>query len=322
MNVRHLSAMAVLSCAAQLAQAQAYPAKPVHVVIPFSGGGASMDTVARLLGSRMSVGLGQPMVVENRPGANGMIGAQQVSRAAADGYTLLFTSTSTHVTAVFLSKNVPYDPVKDFTPISAVVEPATVIAVHPSMPVQTMAQLVDYAKKAPGKLSYTSSGIGSVFHLSGEMLKTAAGIDMVHVPYKGNQQAITDALSGRIEVLLNSALVVAPYAKGGKLKMLAVMEGKRFAGLPDIPTIGESVKGFEKPSSWFGYFGPAGLPPPVVARLHGEIVKALAVPEVRGRLEEAGMGVIGNSPAEFAQLMQRGFEVYGRAVKLAGVEPE
>ena len=304
------------------AHAQTYPSKPIHLVIPFSSGGASLDTVARLIGTRMSEGLSQPIIVDNRPGANGMIGSQSVARTAADGYTLLFTSTSTHVTAVFLSKSLPYDPVKDFTPISAAVEPVTVIAVHPSVPAQTVAQLMEYAKKNPGKLSYSSSGIGSVFHLTGELLKQAAGIDMVHVPYKVNQQSVTDAVSGRIDVLLNTVLIALPQTKAGKLRMLAVMEGRRFSGLSDVPTIGETLKGFEKPSSWFGYFGPAGLPPPIVARLHGEIVKALGHPEVRARLEEVGMSVIGNTPEEFALLMKRGFDVYGRAVKLAGVEPE
>lgn len=316
-------AVAVYFCVAPLpVHSQSFPAKPVHLVIPFSSGGASLDTVARLLAVRMSEGLAQPIIVENRPGANGMIGSQQVARMPADGYAILFTSTSTHVTAVFLSKNLPYDPVKDFTPISAAVEPVTTIAVHPSVPAQSVRELIDYARKNPGKLSYSSSGIGSVFHLAGELFKHSAGIDMVHVPYKVNQQAVTDAVAGRVGVLLNTVLVTMPQARAGKLRLLAVMEGRRFSGLPDVPTMGESLAGFEKPSSWFGYFGPAGLPVPVVARLHTEIAKALGNAEVRARLEEAGMSVIGNNPEQFAALIRRGFDVYGRAVKLAGVEPE
>ncbi|MFM9972383.1 MAG: Bug family tripartite tricarboxylate transporter substrate binding protein [Burkholderiales bacterium] len=315
--------VAAFFCTAPLAAyPQSYPAKPVHLVIPFSGGGASLDTVARLLATKMSEGLAQPIVVENRPGANGMIGSQQVARMPADGYNILFTSTSTHVTAVFLSKNLPYDPVKDFTPISAAVEPVTTIALHPSVPVQSVRELIDYARKNPGKLSYSSSGIGSVFHLTGELFKQASGIDMVHVPYKVNQQAVTDAVAGRVGVLLNTVLVTVPQAKAGKLRLLAVMEGRRFSGLPEVPTMGESLTGFEKPSSWFGYFGPAALPAPVLARLHTEIVKALDNAEVRARLEAAGMSVIGNTPEQFAALIRHGFEVYGRAVKLAGVEPE
>jgi tripartite-type tricarboxylate transporter receptor subunit TctC len=315
--------VAVFFCITLLpAHSQSYPAKPVHLIIPFSSGGASLDTVARLLAVRMSDGLAQPVIVENRPGANGMIGSQQVARMPADGYNILFTSTSTHVTAVFLSKNLPYDPVKDFTPISAAVEPVTAIAVHPSVPVQSVRELIEYARKNPGKLSYSSSGIGSVFHLTGELFKQAAGIDMVHVPYKVNQQAVTDAVAGRIGVLLNALLVTMPQAKAGKLRLLAVMEGRRFSGMPDVPTMGESLAGFEKPSSWFGYFGPAGMPAPVVARLHAEIVKALDNAEARQRLEEAGMSIIGNTPEQFAALIRRGFDVYGRAVKLAGVEPE
>jgi tripartite-type tricarboxylate transporter receptor subunit TctC len=315
-------AFALLSVQGGLALAQPYPSKAIRVILPFSSGGASLDTVVRLISTKLSENLVQPVIVENRPGANGTIGSQQVARLPADGYSLLFTSTSTHVTAVFLSRSLPYDPVKDFTPISAVVEPVTAIAMHPSLPVNSVRELIDYARANPGKLSYSSSGIGSVFHLTGELLKQSAGIDMVHVPYKVNQQALADAVSGRINVLLNALLVALPQSKSGKLRLLAVMEGRRFAGLPEVPTIGESLPGFEKPSSWFGYFGPAGLPSPIVARLHAEIVKSLETAEVRTRLEESGMAIIGNTPEQFAALMRRGFEIYGKAVKLAGVEPE
>jgi len=322
MKMMICAVLALMGAQAAPLHAQAYPVKAIRVILPFSSGGASLDTVVRLLSAKMSENLAQPVIVENRPGANGTIGSQQVARLPADGYSLLFTSTSTHVTAVFLSKSLPYDPVKDFTPISAVVEPVTSIAVHPALPVNSVRELIDYARANPGKLSYSSSGIGSVFHLTGELFKQSAAIDMVHVPYKVNQQALADAVSGRISVLLNAALVTLPQAKAGKLRLLAVMEGRRFAGLPDIPTIGESLQGFEKPSSWFGYFGPAGLPPAIVARLHAEIVKSLEAPDVRARLEESGMALIGNTPEQFAALIKRGFDVYGRAVKLAGVVPE
>jgi tripartite-type tricarboxylate transporter receptor subunit TctC len=302
--------------------AQSYPSKPIRVMVPFGGGSSGVDLTVRLFAPKLSELLGQPVVVENRGGANGMIGSAMVARAPADGYNLLYTTPSTHVTATFISKSVPYDPIKDFTPISATVEPVTGIVVNPALPINNVREMIEYAKKNPGKLSYTSSGIGSVFHLTGELLKNAAGIDILHVPYKGSQQALTDTITGQVSMTLSAVAGTLPMARAGKLRLIAILEATRFSGLPDMPTVGESLPGFEKPASWFGYFGPARMPAPIVARLHTEIVKTLQAPEIRAKLDETGQAVIGNSPAEFAAQIKRGYEVYGKAFALTGITPE
>ncbi|MFM9971414.1 MAG: Bug family tripartite tricarboxylate transporter substrate binding protein [Burkholderiales bacterium] len=302
--------------------AQSYPAKPVRLMVPFPGGASGVDFTARLFAPKLGEILGQPVFIENRGGANGMIGSDNIAKSAPDGYSLLYTTPSTHVTATFISKNVPYDPIKDFTPISAAVEPVSGIVVWPKLPIANVKEMVAYAKANRGKLTFTSSGIGSVFHLTGELLNSAAGIDLVHVPYKGTQQALTDNMSGDVSMTLAAISGTLAFARSGKLRMIAILEGRRFAGLPDMPTVGESVPGFEKPSSWFGFFGPANLPAPIVTRLHGDIVKMLNAPEIRGKLEESGVAVIGNSPVEFATLIKRGYEVYGKAFALSGIKPE
>ena len=301
--------------------AQAYPQKPVRIIVPTSPG-PGPDQVARLLAPKMAGGLGQSVLVENRIGANGVIGSDVVARSAADGYTLLFTTPSTHITTVYLYKGLPYDPVKDFTPISIAVEPVTVMAVNVSVPANSVKEFIEYARRNPNKLAYGSSGVGSVFQMVGEMLKQATGIEMTHVPYKGVVLATGDLVGGQIAVAFIPMANALPQARGGKIRILAVLEGARFSGTPDIPTIGESIPGFEKPGSWFGYFGPAGLARPIVMRLHREIVSALNSPEVKPKLDEGAFAVIGNTPEEFAAMMKSGFEVYGKAIKAAGLKPE
>ena len=300
--------------------AQAFPSKPIRLIVPFPPGG--VDTTGRLLAQKMTENIGQPVVLENRGGANGMIGSGEVARAAPDGYTMLMTTPSTHITAVFLSKNVPFDPVKDFTPICMAVEPVTVLVVGAAVKVNSVRELVDMARRNPGKLSYSSSGIGSAFHLIGELFKTVANVDILHVPYKGTGPMLADVVAGRIDMTftaLNSAIV---QEKNGKLKILAVAEGARYARMPDLPSAGEAVPGFEKPASWFGFFGPAGMARPVVERLNSEIIKAVNAPEVRAKLDEGGFAIINSTPEQFAQAMKRGFEQYGKAVQAAGVKPE
>ena len=305
---------------ASVATAQGFPSKPIRMIVPFPPGG--VDTTGRLLAQKMTENLGQAVVLENRGGANGMIGSSEVARAAPDGYTMLMTTPSTHITAVFLSKNVPFDPVKDFTPICMAVEPVTVLVVNSTVKASNVKELVDLARRNPGKLSYASSGIGSAFHLMGELFKTTANIDVLHVPYKGTGPMLSDVVAGRIDmtfVALNSALV---QEKSGKLKILGVAEGTRYARMPDLPSASEIVPGFEKPSSWFGFFGPAAMPRPLVDRLNAEIIKAVNAPDVRAKLDEGGFAIHNSTPEQFAAAMKKGFEQYGNAVRIAGVKPE
>ena len=302
--------------------AQSYPSKPIRLMVPFGGGASAVELTSRLFAPKLGELLGQAVYIENRAGANGMIGSDMVARGPADGYNLLYTTPSTHVTAVFISKNVPYDPVKDFTPISAAVEPVSGIVVNPKLPITNVRELIEYAKANPNKLSYTSSGIGSVFHLTGELLNSAAGIKMLHVPYKGSQQALTDTMTGEVSMTLSAVSGPLPFVKAGKLRQIAILDARRYPAMPDIPTVGETIAGFEKPASWFGFFGPARLPADIVGRLHGEIVKMLNAPDIRTKLDETGLAVIGSSPTEFAALIKRGFEVYGKAFALSGIKPE
>ncbi len=322
--MRHCNAVlaAMLFVAMVDVLAQAYPAKPVRVVVPFPGGPSGIDQGLRTAQQKIAEFLGQPLVIDNRSGANGTIGSENVARATPDGYTLLFTTPSTHVTAVFITKYLPYDPVRDFTPITAVVEPVTGLVAAPTVPVGSVKELIEFARRNPGKLSYASSGIGSVFHLTGELFKQTAGVDILHVPYKGTQQALTDTMSGQNSLTLSAISPVIPLARSGKLKLLAVLEARRFALLPDVPTVGEALPGFEKPASWFGFFGPAGLPQPIVTRIQADVVRGFSVPEVRSRLEEMGLVVIGSTPTEFSSMLQKGYEVYGRAARAAGIKPE
>ena len=300
---------------------QTWPARPVKIVVPFPPGNGT-DILARLMLPRLTDSLHQAVIVDNRGGANGTIGAELVARAAPDGYTILFTSPSTHVTSLFLSKGLPYDPVKDFTPITAAVEPVTVMTVNPSLPVSSVKELIDYAKKNPGKLDYSSPGIGAVFHMSGELFKLGAGVDIVHVPYKGAAPALAGVISGEVGIGFNSLASVLPHMRSGRVRVLAVLEASRYPGQPQIPSIAEVLPGFEKPASWFGLFGPAGLPAPVLARLHDELVKSLKDPEVRVKIDELAMALIANTPEQFAAMLKQGIDQYGRLIKAAGIQPE
>jgi len=303
------------------AGAQTWPAKPIRMIVPFPPGPA-LDLVARLVGNKLNEALGQPVVIENRSGANGAVGSEFVARAAPDGYTILAGTAGTHVTSVFLVKTLPYDPVKDFTPITAAVEPVTCLTVHVSVPANSVQQLIDYAKQNPGKLSYGSSGVGSVFHLMGELFHQTTGVELVHVPYKGVAPAVADLVGGHIPMVFTSISAVQPYEKGGQIRTLAILEPERFPAMKDIPSISETVPAFRKPSSWFGFFGPPGLPAPILARLNAEIVKALRAPDVKGKLEDAGLAVIADTPEEFAALLNKGIDQYGQIIKTAGIQPE
>jgi tripartite-type tricarboxylate transporter receptor subunit TctC len=314
--------VATLSAGVAPALAQGWPtAKPIAMVVPFPPGPA-LDLVARLVGAKLSDALGQTIVIENRSGANGTIGSSLVARAAPDGYTLLAATAGTHVTAVHLMKNLPYDPVKDFTPIVAAVEPVTCLAVNSSAPFNSVEELIAYARSHPDELSYGSSGVGSVFQMMGELFNQSAGVRITHVPYRGVAPAMQDVISGHIPMVFISVSNAVPALQTGRVKILAVLEPARYSKLPDVRSMSEIIPAFKKPSSWFGFLGPAGLPREIVMRLNAEMVKALKAPDVVGKLEDNGMAVLGGTPNEFAVLMQDGIARYGVIIKAAGIQPE
>ena len=304
------------------AVAQTWPAaRPVTMVVPFPPGPA-LDLVARLVGGKISDALGQTVVVENRSGANGTIGSSLVARATPDGYTLLAATAGTHVTAVHLMKHLPYDPLKDFAPIVAAVEPVTCLAVHSAVPVDTVEELIAYARSHPDELSYGSSGLGSVFHMMGELFNQTAGVRIKHVPYRGVAPAMQDVISGHIPMVFISVSNAIPAMQTGRVKILAVLEPTRYPKLSQVRSMSEIVSAFQKPSSWFGFFGPAGLPREIVTRLNIEMVKALNASDVRGKLEDNGMTVIGGTPEQLGALMQDGIARYGAIIKATGIQAE
>jgi tripartite-type tricarboxylate transporter receptor subunit TctC len=311
----------LLALPALPAMAQSFPTKPIRVIVP-AAPGSTMDSLPRMLGVRLQEVFGQPIVVENRPGANNVIGSDYVAKSPPDGHTLVITTPSSHIVAVYLMKKLPYDPKTDFTPITAVADPLTVMAIHPSVPANTMAEFVTLLRKSPGKYAYGSPGIGSVFHLMGELLTLTAGVNIIHVPYKGTAPAVADTVTGQVQFVFSAVNNVIPQMKAGKLKVLAVLTPQRFSGLPDIPSVAESLPGYERPSSWYAFFGPAGMPPAVSSRIASEIAKQVHAPEMKAKLEGMGLAVIGNTPQEFSAMFLGGFSVYERVIKAAGIQPE
>jgi tripartite-type tricarboxylate transporter receptor subunit TctC len=275
-----------------------------------------------VVAAKLQTSLGQTVIVDNRSGANGMIGSAVVAHAAPDGYTLLAATPASHVTAVHLMKNLPVDPVKDFTPIMAAVEPVTALVVNADLPVNSVQELIAYAKANPGKLSYGSSGIGSVFHLTGELFNRTAGVNIVHVPYRGVSQPMQDVAAGTIQLLHISLSSARGALASGKAKVLAILEPKRYAKMPDIPSMSEILPAFRKPSTWFGFFGPANMPPEIVARLNAEMRKAITAPDMRPKLEAQDLIIIADTPEQFAALQKEGIEQFGEIIKAAGIKPQ
>jgi tripartite-type tricarboxylate transporter receptor subunit TctC len=284
--------------------AAAYPEKPITIVVPFPPGG-STDTIARALGTRMSVSLGQPIVVENQPGATGAIGAARVKRAAPDGYTLLVASIGVYATNPFLQKGLQYDPAKDFDLLTVAVRAPNVLVAHPSVPAKNVAELIDYLKKNPDKVSFASSGAGSSDHLTAALFWQKTGTTGIHVPYKGGAPAISDLLAGHAQVSFQNINAVLNHIRSGKLKALAVTGDKRSPVLPDVPTLAEAgVKGADV-FSWQAVAAPKGLPKDVKDKLHGALVKALADPELQKTLVEQGFEIVGNTPEQFTQFLNQ-----------------
>ena len=304
------------------AMTQGWPgAKPITIVVPVPPG-PSVDMIARLVAPRLGEALGQTVVVDNRGGANGTIGSSMVAQAAPDGYTLLAATPASHVTAVHLMKSLPFDPVRDFTPIMAAVEPATALVVNAALPIRSVADLIAYAKANPGKLAYGSSGIGSVFHLTGELFNRTAGVDINHVPYRGVTQPMQDVAAGHIQLLHISLASARGALASGDARVIAILEPSRYSRLPDVPSVSETLPAFRKPSTWFGFFGPAKLPSAIVTRLNTEMRKAITAPEIRAKLEASDLTVIAGTPEELAALQKDGIAQFGAIIKVAGIEPQ
>ena len=321
MNRHRILGFVLALCAPAFASAQAFPSKPIRMIVPYAPGGAT-DVLARPIAQRLSEQIGQPVIVENRPGANATIGADQVAKSAPDGHTF-FLGSIVHYMVPFFSKSVPYDPVKDFTPIAQVAVVPNVLAVSPSLPINSVKELIDYAKKSGTKLHYGTTGTGSTHHLGGIFLAQTAGIALEHVPYKGGNPAIQDVLSGSIPLVILTATTIMPQVKNGKLRALGLIENRRFDAVPGVPTIGESVPGYAVPDTWFGVMGPAGMPRPVVERLNAELRKAVQAPDVRQRIENIGMVPTGTASAdEMAASVRAEVETIRRIVTAAGITPE
>lgn len=297
---------------------QPYPDRPIRIVVPYAAGGAA-DAVGRILGQAMSEDLGQPVVIENRAGADGNIGAEAVSKSSPDGYTLLLGDVGNLTMGPAIRKTTPYDAIKDFIPISQLVSAPNLLVVHPSLPVNTFQEFINYARAHPKKVNYASSGTGGSAHLAGELLKSATGIDIVHVPYKGASAALNDVLRGDVQSMFGLS-VVLPQVKAGKLRALAVTGPSRMESLPDVPTVAESgFPGFEA-TAWYGLLAPAGTPEPVVSRLHQSVAKALSSPPLREKLQASGNAVVGSTPAEFASYIKLEKAKWTRIVDAAGIK--
>jgi len=300
--------------------AQGYPVKPIRLVVPYPPGG--IDPYARIMTPRMSEMLGQPIIVENRPGANGIIGTEYVVRSPADGYTLLFATTSTLVGGTLMLKAVTYDPLKDLTPIVALFESLRTITVSSALPIHSMRELIDYAKAHPGKLTFGSSGIGSAFHLDGEILKDAAGIDMLHVPFKGSPPMATAIAAGQIDVGVASLNNVIAAMTAGQVRLIAFMEKQRSPLYPDVPTVAETLPGTFKSVGWTGIFGPAGLPSEIVTRWNAAARTVMEAPEVRAFHEKNGTIVNVTSPQETGQSLREGLNTVAALMKKIHLEPQ
>jgi len=316
-----LATAAALGLAALEARPQAYPTKPILVVSSASPG-SSGDAGLRLIAAKMSASLGQPVVVEVKTAARGAQAAQALARAGADGYTITYGVSGTFVNARFLFKNLAFDVLKDFAPISLTISSPSYVAVHVSVPVNSLQELIDYAKRNPGKIEYSSSGVGSVFHLAGESLKLQAGIDLLHVPYAQANfpQMVSDWAAGRVALWFPTYAFLVPNMP--KVKPLAIVDSQRSTRLPAIPTVAETLPGFRAFPAWWAFFGPAGLPAPVAERLSNEVRASFKQPEVVAKLGDLGLTTIGSTPEELAAHLRREIDAVGSLAKAIGLERE
>jgi tripartite-type tricarboxylate transporter receptor subunit TctC len=299
---------------------QSFPTRPVRIIIPFAPGGPA-DFLMRLVGPKLSEAWGQPVILDNRGGANQMLGSELAAKSPPDGYTLLMT-TGGYAINVSLYPKLPYDPLKDFAPVSLVAAGPNLAVIHPAVPARTLSEFITYARSRPGQLVYASAGSGAPSHLAVELFKTMAKIDMIHVPYKGMAPGMTDLLGGQVQLAFPTISAGILHARAGKLRALGVTTAKRSAAAPDVPTIAEAaLPGFEA-SNWYGIIAPSKIPPAVKAKIHDDIVRALALPDVRERMLNQGMDPTSNTPEEFSAYIRAEIAKWAKVVKASGAKPE
>jgi tripartite-type tricarboxylate transporter receptor subunit TctC len=312
-----LAGAASLPFASRATFAQSYPQRPIALIVPWAPGG-STDILARIVAEHLRQALGQPVVIENRTGASGNIGTLAVARAAPDGHTILFNTMSVHTMNHALFAAMPFDGVKDFSPISLLAYVTNTMVVHPSVPANTVAEFIAYAKANPGKIAYASSGPGSTNHLCAALLERMAGIEMLHVPYRGGAPAVVDTVAGQTQLFFTAGTQSLEHVRAGKLKLLAITEEKRSSLLPGVPTVGETVPGYEM-TVWYGAFSAAGVPKEIVTRLNGEIGRILFLPEVKNRMADIAVEVAASTPDELALRMRTDAEKWGGIIKSLGI---
>jgi tripartite-type tricarboxylate transporter receptor subunit TctC len=312
--------LGLLFCQSIFAQNTGYPNRQIKIISPFATGGIA-DGFSRIIAQGLSESFGQPVIVENKTGGGGNIGADFVAKSPADGYTLIMGSIGTHAVNPFLVKNMPYDPLKDFVPVAFVLDAEGLLAVNPSLPVKSVPELIAYLKANPGKVSYGSGGIGTASHLAGELFVMTAKVDMTHIPYKGNALAITDLIGGQTQVMFATMPTILPYVKSDKLRGLAVTGASRDPSMPDLPSISETLPGFDV-KNWIGLFAPVGTPPAVVKKLHDEVAKIMQQPAVQKKLESEGAKYYAMTPEAFGAFQKKESVRWGKIIKSAGIKPE
>jgi tripartite-type tricarboxylate transporter receptor subunit TctC len=303
-----------------IAQADVYPNRQIKIISPFATGGIA-DGFSRIIAQGLSEAYGQPVIVENKTGSGGNIGADFVAKSPADGYTLIMGSIGTHAVNPYLVKSMPYDPLKDFVPVAFVLDAEGLLAVNPNVPVKNVSELIAYIKANPGKVSYGSGGIGTASHLAGELFVLMTKVDMTHIPYKGNALAITDLIGGQTQLMFATMPTILPYVKSDKLRGLAVTGATRDPSMPDLPSISETLPGFDV-KNWIGLFAPVGTPPAIVKKLHAEVSKIMQQPAVQKKLESEGAKYYAMSPEAFGAFQKKEAARWGKIIKSAGIKPE
>jgi tripartite-type tricarboxylate transporter receptor subunit TctC len=301
------------------AYGQSYPSKPVRMIVPYPPGGGN-DTFGRLFAAKLGERTGQPFLVENRPGAGTMIGTEAAAKSAPDGYTILLSSIATHALSPNLYSRVPYDPIRDFAPITLLGIAPTVLVINQELPAKSLQELISLAKSKPGALAYASGGNGTPPHINAEVFKAVAGVDLLHVAYKGGGPALTDLMAGRVHVMLDTAASAMPHVRGGKLRALALSAPKRSAEYPDLPTFAEAGLPQYDTNAWYSMHAPAGTPSDIVRRLNRELVAILKDPEILARFKQLSTDPVGNSPEEFGAFVKVELDKYARIIKAAGIK--